>query len=64
MEKLFVKGHILDAKRRRWFLAKLQPKLKELLVVCTHQIMDELLSNIIKVVKVLGEIGETPYEPL
>jgi hypothetical protein len=44
-------------------LAKLQPELKELLVVYTYQDMDELLSTTIKMVKVLGKIGETPYEP-
>ncbi len=33
-------------------------------MVCTYQDMDELLSNVVKVDKMLGEIGKTPYEPL
>jgi hypothetical protein len=38
--------------------------LKKLLEVCNYQNVDELLSTIIEVEKVLGEIGKTPYEPL
>jgi plasmid rolling circle replication initiator protein Rep len=64
LERLFVKGRILDAKRKRRFLSKLRPKLRKLSMVCTYQNMDELLSATIEVEKVLGEIGETPYEPL
>ncbi len=60
----FVKGQILDVERRKRFLAKLQPKLKELLVVCTYQNMDEFLSTTLELVKVLGKIKETPYELL
>ncbi len=37
--------------------SQITTKLKELLMVCTHQDMDEFLSNVIEVVKVLGEIG-------
>jgi len=33
-------------------------------VVKTYQDMDELLAIVIKVEKVIGERGETPYEPL
>jgi hypothetical protein len=58
----FVKGHILDVERRRRFGAKLRPKLKELLVVCTYQNMDELLLDVIEMAKMLGGIGKTPYE--
>jgi len=64
LERLFVKGRILDAKRKRRFLSNLRPKLRKLSMVCTYQNMDELLSATIEVEKVLGEIGETPYEPL
>jgi hypothetical protein len=63
LEKLFVKGRILDVERRRQILAILKPKLKKLLVVRTYHDMDELLAITIEVEKVLGEIGETPYEP-
>ncbi len=64
LERFFVKGHILDVERRRQSMSKLCPELRKLLVVCTYQNMDEFLSTTIKVEKVLGEIGETPYEPL
>ncbi len=47
----------------RQFLATLRLELKKLLMVKTYQNMDELLVATIEV-KVLGEIGETPYEPL
>jgi hypothetical protein len=63
LEKLFVKGCILDVKRRRRFLARLKPELKNLFVVRTYHDMDELLAIAIEVEKILGEIGETPYEP-
>jgi hypothetical protein len=63
-EKLFVNGIIINAKRQRRFLTKLRPELRKLLVIRTYQNMDELLTATIEVEKVLGEIGETPYEPL
>jgi hypothetical protein len=37
---------------------------KKLIVVRTYQDMDEFLTTIIDIEKVLGEIGETLYEPL
>jgi hypothetical protein len=64
LERLLVKGRILDAKRRRQFLARLRPKLKKLVVVRTYQNMDELLAAVIDMEKVFGEIGKIPYEPL
>jgi hypothetical protein len=54
----------VDVERQRWFLAKLRPKLRKLLVVRTYHDMDELLVAIIEVENALGEIGETSYEPL
>jgi hypothetical protein len=36
LERLFVKGCILDAKWRRRFLAKLRPKLRKLFMVRTN----------------------------
>jgi len=56
-----VRGRILDAKRKRWFLAHFRPKL---CVVCTYTNMDEFLASTIEVEKVMGEIGEMPFEPL
>jgi len=64
LERLFVKGIISNAKRQRRFLARLRPKVRKLLVVRVYQDMDELLTISIEVEKVLGEIGETPYELL
>ncbi len=64
LERLFVKGHILDAKRQRWFLAKLRQELEKLLEVHSYQNMDEFLSTIVKMEKMLVEKGETPYESL
>jgi hypothetical protein len=61
---LFVKGRILDAERRKRFLAHLRPKIRKFCVVCTYVDMDESLVTTIKVEKVLGEIRETPFEPL
>jgi hypothetical protein len=61
---LFVKGKILDAKRRRRFLAHLRLEIMKLCVVRTYADMDELLAVAIEVEKVFKEIGETPFEPL
>ncbi len=33
-------------------------------MVHTYQDMDEFLSTIVEMEKMLGEIGKTPYEPL
>jgi hypothetical protein len=45
-------------------MAHFRPKIKKLCVVHTYADMDELLATTIKVEKVLGEIEETPFEPL
>jgi hypothetical protein len=54
LEHLFVKGRILNVKRRRWFLAHLRPKIRKLCVVHTYVDMDELLASTIEIEKVLG----------
>jgi hypothetical protein len=59
-----VRGRILDAKRKRWFLAHFRPEIKKLCVVRTYADMDEFLASTIEVDKVMGEIGEMPFEPL
>jgi hypothetical protein len=61
---LFVKGKILDAKRRGRFLAHFKPKIRKLYVVCTYIDMDKLLATAIEVEKVLGKFGEISFEPL
>jgi hypothetical protein len=45
-------------------MAHLKPKIKKLCIVCTYVDMDELLAVTMEVEKVVGEIRETPYEPL
>jgi hypothetical protein len=64
LEGLFVKGKILDAKWKKRFLAHLKLEIRKLGVVHTYVDMDELLATTIEVEKVLGEIGETHFEPL
>jgi hypothetical protein len=53
-----VKGRILDAERRRRFLAHLRLEIKKFCVVHTYADMDELLDSSIEVEKVMGEIGK------
>ncbi len=64
LEHLFVKGKTPDAKRRKRFMAHFKPKIRKLCVVRIYVDMDDLLAVAIKVEKVLGEIEETPFEPL
>jgi hypothetical protein len=64
LERVFIKGRILDVERCMQFLTKLRPKLRKLLAVKTYEDMDELLTTAVDIEKVLGEIGETLYEPL
>jgi hypothetical protein len=47
-----------------WFLARLRPQLRKLLVIRIYQDMDELLVATIEIKKVIGKIGKTFYEPL
>ncbi len=59
-----MRERILDAKRKRWFLAHFRPEIKKLCVVCTYADMDEFLASTIEVEKIMGEIGKMPFEPL
>jgi len=45
-------------------LAKLRPKIRKLCVVRTFTDIEELVGATIELERVLGELGETPYEPL
>jgi len=63
LDKLFRKGQIQDAEQRRRFLAKLRPEIRMLCVVRTFADVEELVGAAIEVERVLGEFGETPYEP-
>jgi hypothetical protein len=57
LNKLFQRGKILDAEQRRRFLANL-------CIVRTFTNIEELMGAAIELERVLGELGETPFEPL
>jgi len=64
LDKLFQRGRIQDAEQRRRFLARLRPEIRKLCVVRTFADIEELVGAAIEVERVLGELGETPFEPL
>jgi len=45
-------------------LARLRPEIRKLCVVRTFADIEELVGAAIEVERVLGELGETPFEPL
>jgi len=61
---MFRKGQIQDVEQKRRFLAKLRPEIRKLCVVRVFADIEELVATAIEVERVLGELGETPYEPL
>jgi len=61
---LFRKGQIQDVEQRRRFLARLRPEIQKLCVVRVFADIEELVGAAIKVERILGELGETPYEAL
>jgi hypothetical protein len=64
LDKLFQKGQIQDVEQKRRFLAKLRPEIQKLCVVRTFTDIEELVGVVMELERVLGELGETPYEPL
>jgi hypothetical protein len=50
--------------QRRRFLARLRPKIRKLCIVRVFADIEELVGAAIEVERVLGELGETPFEPL
>ncbi len=64
LDKLFQKGRIPDAKQKRQFLGRLRPEIQKLCVVRTFVDIKELVGAATELERVLGELGETPYEPL
>jgi hypothetical protein len=64
LDKLFQKGKIQDVEQRRRFLARLRPEIRKFCVVRTFIDIEELVGAATEVEKVLGELGETPYESL
>jgi len=64
LDKLFQKGRLQDAEQKRRFLARLRPEIRKLCVVRTFTDIEELVGAATEVERILGELGETPYEPL
>jgi predicted component of viral defense system (DUF524 family) len=64
LDKLFRKGKILDVEQRRRFLARLRLEIRKLCVVRMFIEIEELVGAATEVERILGELGETPYESL
>jgi predicted component of viral defense system (DUF524 family) len=64
LDKLFQKGKIQDIEQKRKFLARLRPEIRKLCVVKMFADIEELVGVATEVEKVLGELGETPFESL
>jgi hypothetical protein len=64
LDKLFQRGKIWDAEQRRRFLAPLKPELRRLCVVRTYTNIEEMVIATIEIKRVVGDLGETPYDPL
>jgi len=64
LDKLFQRGRIPEVEQRRRFLGRLRPEIRKLCVVRTFADIEELVGVAIELERVLGELGETPYEPL
>jgi hypothetical protein len=64
LDRLFRRGKIADAEQRRRFLARLRPEIRKLCIVKNFADIEELVGVASEVERVLGELGETPFEPL
>jgi len=64
LDKMFRKGQIPDAEQKRRFLARLRLEIRKLCMVRVFADIKELVAATIEVERVLGELGETPFEPL
>jgi len=64
LDRLFQRGRIPDTEQRRRFLAKLRPEIRKLCVVRTFADIEELVGAATELEQMLGELGETPFEPL
>jgi len=64
LDKLFQRGKIQNVEQRRRFMARLRLEIRKLGVVKTFTDIEELVGATTKLERVLGKLGETPYEPL
>jgi hypothetical protein len=64
LDKLFQRGRIQDVEQRRRFLARLRLEIRKLCVARTFTDIEELVGAATELERVLGELGETPFEPL
>jgi hypothetical protein len=64
LDKLFQRGKIPDAEQRRRFMGKLKPEIRKMCVVRTYTDIEEMVGAATELERVLGELGETPFEPL
>jgi len=64
LDKLFWRGRIQDNEQKRRFLARLRPAIRKLCAVQTFTDIEELIGAASELEQVLGELGETPFEPL
>ncbi len=64
LDRLFQRGRITDAEQRKRFLARLRPEIRKLCVVRTFANIEELVGAAYELERVLGELGETPFELL
>ncbi len=64
LNKLFQRGKIQDAEQKRRFLARLRLEIRKLCVVRTFTDIKELVGATTELERMLGELGETPFEPL
>ncbi len=61
---MFQRGRIQDIEQRRRFLARLRPEIRKLRVVRMFIDIEKLMGAATKLERMLGELRETPYEPL
>ncbi len=64
LDKLFRKGKVKDVEQKKRFLARLRLEIRKLCVVRVFVDIEELVGAAVEVERVLGKLGETPFEPL
>jgi len=64
LDRLFQRGRIPDIEQKRRFLARLRLEIRKLCIVRTFADIEELVGAATELERVLGELGETPFEPL